>query len=118
MPPVTDEGETTKLSIAAGLTVKAVVLVVSPKVAEIVQATAVSTPIVVIGNGAETAPFGTKTEIGTVTLLLLDDSRTVVPVEGAGPLMVTVPVDPLPPTTEEGETETFTKPPGVIVRLL
>jgi hypothetical protein len=51
-------------------------------------------------------PAGTVTKAGTVaTAALLPDSATVAPPFGAGPLRVTVPVAPVPPTTVVGLTE-------------
>ena len=52
---------------------------------------------------AVVAPGATVTLDGTVaTVVLLLESWTVIPAEGAAPLRVTVPVDGLPPTTLDG----------------
>lgn len=52
---------------------------------------------------AAVAPGATVTLEGTVaTAVLLLESWTVIPVGGAAPLRVTVPVDGLPPTTFDG----------------
>lgn len=58
-------GETTKLSIAAGLTVIDAVLVPVPSVPVNVPTTTESTPLVLTENVAEVAPAGTVTETGT-----------------------------------------------------
>ena len=43
------------------------------------------------------------TKLGTTTLGLLDVRLTVAPPIGAAALSVTVPVEPFPPITDEGE---------------
>ena len=63
------------------------------------------------------APAATDTLEGT-TALELDDVRvTTVPPAGAGPLIVTVPVDDVPPVTEVGAREIAVRFEAVIVRL-
>jgi len=58
---------------------------------------------VVIGKLAAAAPAATVTLDGTVaTVVLLLESWMVIPVGGAMPLRVTVPVDGLPPTIFDG----------------
>lgn len=48
-------------------------------------------------------PEGTVTVAGTVALELFDVRATAIPPVGAGPLMVTVPVELEPPVTVVGE---------------
>ena len=61
------------------------------------------TGFVVIGKLAAAAPAATVTLDGTVaTVVLLLESWMVIPVGGAAPLRVTVPVDWFPPTTFDG----------------
>ena len=53
------------------------------------------------------APAGTVTLAGTLAaVVLLLESATCAPPDGAGPLNVTVPVDEFPPVTLAGFTET------------
>ena len=66
----------------------------------------VATGTVLILNVAEVDRPRTVTELGRVTLLRLLDRETTLPPSGAGPVRVTVPVDWVPPTTEEGLTDT------------
>ena len=64
-------------------------------------------------NVALALPPGTVTVAGTfATEVLLLDSVTTTPPLGAGPLSVTVPVEPLPPTTEDGLTDRETSATG------
>ena len=86
-----------------GSTVRLEDRVTPPYTAEIVTAVELGTATVVTGNVAVALPLATVTLPGTVAdegLLL--DSDTTAPPAGAGPLSVTVPVEPLPPTTEDG----------------
>ncbi len=74
-----------------------------PYVAEIVTVVDVVTAVVETVNVAAVRPAFTVTLAGiaaAVGLLLV--SETVAPPAGAGPLRLTVPVDEVPPTTEEG----------------
>ena len=72
-------------------------------VPEIVTLLVLRTALVVTEKVAVVAPGGTVTLDGTVaTFVLLLESWTVIPVDGAAPLRVTVPVDELPPTTADG----------------
>jgi hypothetical protein len=64
---------------------------------------ALDTATVATANVAEALPPGTVMFDGTAAMApLLLDSRTVVPQGGAGALSVTVPVEPFPPTSEDG----------------
>jgi hypothetical protein len=89
--------------------------VAPPSLAEIVAATELETPIVVIVNVPDVDPAAIVTEPGTPAAVLLDDKVTTNPPVGAGPFSVAVPVEDVPPTTELGETVTLKSPGGVIV---
>ena len=70
---------------------------------EIVTLVVLRTRFVVTGKVAEVAPAATVMLDGTVaTVVLLLESWMVIPLGGAMPLRVTVPVDGLPPTTFDG----------------
>jgi hypothetical protein len=78
-------------------------LVTPPLIPEIMALVVVRTRFVVTVKFAAVAPATTVTLGGTVAAaVLLLESWTVTPVEGAAPLSVTVPVDGLPPTTFDG----------------
>jgi len=77
-------------------------LVTPALVPEIVVLVVLRTPFVVTVKVAAVAPAATVTLDGTVATVLLLESWTVTLVGGAAPLMVTVPVDGLPPTTFDG----------------
>jgi hypothetical protein len=65
------------------------------------------TVVVVTGKVALVAPADTVTLAGTVaTAMLLLESVTAAPPEGAAALRVTVPVEALPPTTLVGLSDT------------
>ncbi len=91
------------------------VLDVLPRVPVMISLTAPATGVVLIVNVAVVAPAATTTFAGTVALVSLADSVTVVPPVGAAPSRVTVPVEVLPPTTDVGETDTLTSAGGLIV---
>lgn len=78
-------------------------------------AVAALTPLVVIKKVAVVAPAATVTLAGTVAAALLLDSVTIAPPAGATLPNVTVPVDPLPPTTAVGLTVKFESTGGLIV---
>src|SRR6266481_7397017 len=66
-----------------------------------------ATALVLTANVALVAPAATVTLEGTLaTVVLLLESATCAPPDGAGPLNVTVPVDEYPPVTLAGFTET------------
>jgi hypothetical protein len=71
------------------------------------------TAVVVTVKVAVVDPEATVTETGTVALPLLEDRRTTTPPGPAAVLIVTVPVDGLPPTTEVGESDRLTSVSGV-----
>jgi hypothetical protein len=78
-------------------------LVTPALVPEIVTLVVLRTRFVITVKVTAVAPAATVTLDGTVaTIVLLLESWTVIPVGGAAPLRVTVPVDELPPTTFDG----------------
>jgi hypothetical protein len=78
-------------------------LVTPALVPEIVVFVVLRTGFVVTVKVAAVAPAPTVTLGGTVAaVVLLLESWIVIPVAGAAPLRVTVPVDGLPPTTFDG----------------
>ncbi len=101
LPPRTVLGfSVTDEAPVRGKTVSEVVVVTPPKPAEIVTGVDVVTALVVTVNVALVDPAGTMTLAGTVAAeVLLLDSVTAAPPDGAAPLRVTVPCDVPPPTT-------------------
>jgi hypothetical protein len=73
-----------------------------------------ATDDVVAANVALVEPAAMVTLAGTATPVLLLESATTAPPAGAAAVRVAVPVEPLPPTTVEGFTETADKA-GVVV---
>jgi len=107
-------GFTETLRMEAGVTVNVAVCGTLFNVPVMVAVFVLDTATVFTVNVIEVAPTGTVTLAGTVAQLMLDESVTTVPPVGAGPLMVTVPVDEVPPWTEVGFTLTLTNAGGVI----
>ena len=68
------------------------------------------TALVVAVNVAVQLPAATVMFEGTVAAALLLDSDTTVPPNGAGAVMVTVPVEVAPPRTLPGLTATLASP--------
>lgn len=66
---------------------------------------------------AVVAPEATVTVEGTVADELLEDRLTAKPLDGAGPLIVTVPVDVPPPVTDVGLRLMPVRAGGVMVSL-
>ena len=101
-PPGTEVGfKVIELSTAA-VTVRAPLLV-PPYVPEMVSRLSAATGLVVTAKVAVVALGATVTLAGTcAAAVLLLESVTTAPPVGAGPLRVTVPVEELPPTTDEG----------------
>ena len=65
-----------------------------------------ATALVLTANVALVAPAATVTLAGTLAaVVLLLESATCAPPDGAGPLSVTVPVDEFPPVTLVGFSE-------------
>jgi hypothetical protein len=108
LPPVTLVGLTvTDVRLTGdGVTVK-VVVCVEPNKPVMVMAVFALTAFVVIAKVALVLPLATTTLAGVcAAAVLLLDRVTVAPPLGAGPLRVTVPLAPVPPTTVVGLTET------------
>jgi hypothetical protein len=88
---------------AARVTVSVAVLVTPPCAADRVTEVLAVTDLVVTVNVALEAPAGTVTLAGTVaTAVLLLESATTAPPDGAAPLSVTVASEVLPPVTLVG----------------
>jgi hypothetical protein len=101
-PPTTVAGLSASEESLAGFTVNVAVAVV-PYVPEMVTAVPLVTAPVVTAKVAVVVPAATVTLVGTcATPVLLLESVTTAPPEGATPLNVTVPVELLPPTTLVG----------------
>jgi hypothetical protein len=104
VPPVTEVG--TKLTaLSVGAATVNVADLETPKTAPIVTEVLAVTGVVVIVKVTEVAPAGTLTLDGTcATLVLLLESGTTAPPEGAGPVNFTVPVEEVAPVTVTGLT--------------
>jgi hypothetical protein len=111
VPPVTLAGLTvTPCRPAAGgsgVTVRVVVLLMPLYDAVSVTAVLAATEAVATANDAPVAPAATVMLAGTVAAPVLPlVSATTAPPDGAAADKVTVPVDPAPPTTDDGLTVT------------
>jgi len=119
--PVDPVGPTTAVGFkltdeSSGLTVSVVVTLAPAYEAVIVTGVELLTPRVVTGKVAVLALAATFTLIGTVAALVgLLCRVTVMPPAGAGPAMVTVPVDGLGPATAVGLTLTDEIASGLMV---
>ena len=103
LPPTTTVGLTVRVVSAGELTVRVAVLETLPSVAVITGEAVVATAEVETVNVAVVSPDKTVTDAGTVAAAVLPLLRdTTTPAAGAGPLTVTVPVDPVPPITAVG----------------
>jgi len=92
---------------ASRVTVSPAVRVTPPRAAVIVTVVEDETERVVTVNAALAEPAATVTLAGTVaTFVLLLESVTTAPPEGAGPLKVIVPCEDTPPTTLVGLRDT------------
>jgi hypothetical protein len=110
-PPTTVEGLRESEDRTRGTTDRLVDLVTPPYKEKMLTAVETDTGKVVIAKVALLAPAATVTAEGTIATSVLSlDSEMTAPPLGAGPESVTVPVEPLPPTTVEGlaERETST----------
>ena len=111
VPPVTLVGlRVTPWRLAAGgsgVTVSVVVLLMALYEAVSVTGVLAVTAAVATANDALVAPAATVTLVGTVAaLVLLLVSATTAPPDGAAADKVSVPVDAVPPTTDDGLTVT------------
>lgn len=91
---------------AVGVICSTAFCVTAPMVPPMFTENTAVTAFVVIGNVAVVAPCGTTTTVETFALTELLVSDTDAPPAGAGSLSVTVPVTPIPPTTDAGSTVT------------
>jgi hypothetical protein len=92
LPPTTLVGLRVTDTIVGGVTVKVDVSEVPLSVAVTVAEVAVGTEAVLAVNVPKDLPDPMVTETGTVTAPLMLESLTTIPVEGAVPLSVTVPI--------------------------
>ena len=110
-PPVTLVGfsvsaESVGAGGGAGVTVSEADLVTPPYAAEILTVVDAATALVLTVNVALVAPAATVTLDGTLAaVVLLLESVTSAPPDGAAPLSVTVPVEEFPPATLVGFSE-------------
>ena len=103
VPPVTVVGlsaNPVKVT-ATGLMVNGAVFVTEPRLAVIVAVVTDDTKVVEAVNEALVAPAEMNTDDGTVALELLDESETLAPPDGAAAVSDTVPVELVPPVTDE-----------------
>jgi hypothetical protein len=119
-PPLTLVGfrvSEERLTAGAPVIVRKACATLDPSVAVIAAVKVPVTGVVVTVNEALVLPAATVTVLGTLAELLLLESDTVAPPEGAGPSRVTVPCDDEPPVTLVGfnVTEVGAKE-GVMVR--
>lgn len=104
-PPATREGLSDSVESAAaggGVTVNVVVFVTPAYAAESVVDVIAVTGDVAMAKLAAFVPSAIVTLPGTEATLLALDSDTTAPPDSAAEVNVTVPVEPLPPTTELG----------------
>jgi len=117
-PPSTVVGFRVR-AVAVGAVIASTVVGEVPfAVAVMVDVPFVATATVVTLNVAVVAPPATDTDAGTVTAALLEVNVTVKPAVGATEPSVTVPVEPSPPTTVVGLTETDATVGAVTARVV
>jgi len=116
-PPTTELGLRTSDEMVGAVMVRVAVLATELQVAVIVALVVEATAVVVIVKVAVVAPAATVTEAGTVAEPELLVRATVRPPVGAALVMVTVPVEEFPPTTEVGLTLSADEVGAVMVRL-
>ena len=114
-PPISVFGAKLKLANTAGLIVSVAFFELDPRVPVIVAVVTAETALVDMANVAVAEPLGTVTAAGIVALELFEFSVTIVPPVGAFPLNVTVPVDPILPSTVFGDTDKEVTPRTVTV---
>jgi hypothetical protein len=116
VPPSTEVGFTE--SVLRDLTTARLAVLIAPLFAVIVAVVFAATTLVVAVKVAVVAFAGTVTLAGTcAAAVLLLDSVTTAPPAGAGPVSVTVPVDPAPPGTVVGLSVSELSTAAVTVRL-
>lgn len=105
VPPITEVGFMARAVRTGGFTVRFAVaggFEEPTPTAEIVSVLVAATAVVVIEKVVVVAPAATVAVVPTTAEGSLDERLMVRPPAGAGPLMVTVPVEPVRPTTEVG----------------
>lgn len=102
LPPVVLDGFNVSEVRTGGSTVIVAVCVTPPNAAVITAVVADATGVVVTVNVALVVPSGIVTVAGTLTDGSPMDNEITAPPVGAGPFIVTVPVDELPPVTSAG----------------
>lgn len=117
LPPVTVAGETETEATASGKIESVAVWVIPACVAVIVAEVTLETAVVDTVNVPVVEPAATVTELGTVALVLPEESATTVPAEPAGPFNVTVPVVVNPPVIELGLSDRAESVAGLMVKL-
>jgi hypothetical protein len=105
VPPVTEAGDRDTVRTCGGVTVR-VVEAALVNVAVTVTTVDTLTGVVVMLNVVVVAPLAIVTLAGRPAAGLLLESVTTAPPVRAGPVSVTVPVEPAPPTTDVGLTVT------------
>ena len=116
-PPTNDDGDSDRLSISDGVTVRFAVSVVTLVVAKNLTVVEVPTSVVATEKLAEVAPAATVTLAGTVALGLFEDRKIILPPGPAGPLRLTDPAAVVPPGTDNGDTLRDTSSAGLTVIL-
>ena len=116
-PPATVVGERLIPVRIGGVTVKVAVKEVAPSFPVMVTEVDEATPVVLTVNVAEVAPASTVTVAGSVALTLLELRLMTAPPGPAGPLSVTLPVEDVPPRTEDGVTVMPARPAGLTVKV-
>jgi hypothetical protein len=116
-PPARDAGLSVSEETDGALTLRVAVFE-PPRVAEMTGDAVVPTAEVESVKVAVVAPAGTVTDAGTVAALgMLLLRATAIPPVGAGPLSVTVPVEPVPPITVVGASTRFDATGALTVRV-
>jgi hypothetical protein len=101
-PPTTGAGFATMFATVRILTARVPLTDVPLAVAATSTLRVAVTTVVAAVNVANVLPDGTSTVAGTVTAGFDETNFTEIPVDGAGPVRVTVPIDALPPRTAAG----------------
>jgi len=101
-PPVTELGLNVTVLMVAGLTASMPPMLLAPTVAVTVTMSVMATPVVVAVNVCEVLVAAIVTLPGTVTAGSPLFNVTVIPPAGAAWLIVTVPVELVPPVTAAG----------------
>lgn len=115
VPPGTVFGEMLILLRVVGVIISVANFATPEIVANILAVVDFDTAVVGILNVVVVAPAAIVTDDGTVALVLLEVRPTSIPPVGAGPLMVTVPVEGVPPATVDGASEMLEREGGVTV---